>query len=102
MYSHSFSPEFYGDIYSPGEPAKRPTTVAQAIVSMKELERTRWNRMAEEVFGIPGEHLSEDMVFEKILETDTVSDLDSPVEVWIDEEGYYTLLVWDELVDDED
>lgn len=95
-YSHSFSPEFYGDIYDPGEPTSRPTTVAQAIVSMRELERDRWDRMAREVFGISSEHLSEDVVFEKIIETDTVSDLASPVEVWIDEEGYYTLLVWDE------
>jgi len=96
VYSHSFSPEFYGDIYEPGEPTSRPTTVAQAIVSMKELERDRWDRMAEEVFGVYGEHLSEDVVLEKILETDTVSNLTSPVEVWIDEDGYYTLLVWDE------
>ena len=96
-YSHSFSPDFYGDIYEPGEPTRRPVTVAQAIVSMKELEREYWDRMAEEVFGIPGEHLSEDMVFEMILETDTVSGLTPPVEVWIDEEGYYTLLVWDEI-----
>ena len=95
-YSHSFSPEFYGDIYEPDGLTSRPTTVAQAIVSMKELERNQWDRTAKEVFGVPGEHLLEDEVFEKIIETDTVSNLTSPVEVWIDEDGYYTLLVWDE------
>lgn len=95
-YSHNFSGDFYGDIYDPGKPTSRPTTVAQAIISMRKLERDYWNRMAEEVFGVPGEHLPEDEVFERILETDTISDLTSPVEVWIDEEGYYTLLVWDE------
>ncbi len=95
-YSHSFSPEFYGDVYGPGESTSRPTTVAQAIVSMRELERDRWERMAKEVFGVPGDHLSEDEVFDKIIETDTVSNLTSPVEVWIDEDGYYTLLVWDD------
>ena len=95
-YSHSFAPEFYGDVYEPGNPTRRPVTVAQAIVSMKELEREYWDRMAEEVFGVPGEHLTEDAVFDKIMETDTVSNLTPPVEVWIDEEGYYTLLVWDD------
>ena len=53
-YSHSFSGDFYGDIYDPGEPTRRPTTVAQAIISMRELERDYWNRMAREVFGVFG------------------------------------------------
>ena len=29
------------------------------------------------------------------METDTVSNLDSPVEVWIDSEGYHTIEVYD-------
>jgi hypothetical protein len=37
-----------------------------------------------------------DMVMEMIRETNTVSNLNSPVEVWIDPKGWHTVVVWDD------
>jgi hypothetical protein len=38
--------------------------------------------------------LEPDVVLAKIIETDTCSNLDEPVEVWIDYEGYYSLYIY--------
>ena len=35
------------------------------------------------------------MIMDRILETDIVGCLSVPVEVWIDDEGYYTVEVYD-------
>lgn len=96
-YSHSFSPEFYWGEGSPKE-SDRPTNVADALASMSDRE---WDEMATEVFGVPGERLDIDTVMAKIEETDTVGDLSVPVDVWIDDEGWYTVDVYDEADEDE-
>lgn len=97
-YSLSFSPEFF---YAEGEPYDRadlalnaegePYSVYSAICLMSEKRKLDWNRMAREVFGCKGEHLTAEAVLEKIQETDTCGTLSSPVDVWIDSEGYYTV-----------
>jgi len=97
-YGHSFSPEFYGDVYSP-EKKENPTNVADALASMGDEE---WNEMAKEVFNVDGDMLDLDTVMTKILEVDTVGSLSSPVDVWIDEEGWYTVNVYDEGEENED
>lgn len=95
-YSLSFSPEFFlrdGEPYdSDRGPAEKPNSVWQAIISMPVDE---WESMAKEVFNCEGEYLTPETVLEKIQETNTCSDLESPVEVWIDSEGNYRLMVWD-------
>lgn len=89
-YSLSFSPEFYSteDDFS----AERPFTVEQAINAMPE---DRWAELAREVFGCEPEFLTAETVMDKIRETDTCGTLSSPVDVWIDPEGYFTVDVYE-------
>lgn len=89
----SFSPQFmllYGE--SVPEPSKKPTSVLQAIVSLAQHE---WNRLARELFQIDPAYLTIDDVIAKIEKTNTCRNLDSPVEVYIDPEGDFSLLVFD-------
>ena len=75
----------------------RPTTVVQALFNMS---KKQWADMARDVFGCNSPHalsttyMDLETVFSKVIETDTVSNLNSPVEVWIDEDGYYTVYVY--------
>jgi len=93
----SFSPEFF---FNEGEPydvnvekSDRPTSVWQAIISMDD---EKWNNVAKDVFdNLNPEFLTPEAVLEKIEETDTVGTLSSPVDVWIDKDGYYTIDVYD-------
>jgi hypothetical protein len=48
------------------------------------------------VFGIPPDQLMPESVLDKIIETDTCSNFDAPVEVWIDTQGYYSVRVYDQ------
>ena len=90
-YALSFSPEFFGD----GETdsltrSDRPTNVRQAIGSLTE---EAWRELATAVFGVQAEELSPDAVLARVLATNTCTNLDEPVEVWIDRQGDYTLYV---------
>lgn len=71
-----------------------PTSVWQALMLKTESE---WEEIAKEVFDLnSGDDLDCDMVMDKIRETDTCTDLSSPVHVYIDEEGYYAVDIYDE------
>lgn len=83
----SFSPEFF---FAEGEPydadrgtSDKPDSVWQAIQSMSDEE---WARVADAV-DIPRDLLSADVVFDFVRTTNTCSNLDTPVEVWIDPKG---------------
>ncbi len=91
-YSHSFSPEFYGTPYETPEVSDRPTTVIQALYSMP---CGLWNRMCREVFGCSPDYVDLETALSKVIQTDTVSDFNSPVRVWIDPEGWWTVDVYD-------
>lgn len=95
----SFSPEFFfaeGEPYDGGpEPSERPISVWNAIESMRVLHPDQWEELAQEVFNVEGKFLTEETVLEKIQETNTCRDLTSPVEVYIDEEGYFSVEVYD-------
>ena len=54
--------------------------------------------MAKDVFGVEHGNLDPRTVLEKVRETDTCSNLDSPVHVWIDEEGFYGVDVYDRII----
>jgi len=108
-YDLSFSEEFFsGDGETPTdmiEPSDRPTSVYQAALSIPEEDALL---MAREVFGygyqaayfwVASESFAHD-VLTKVRETNTCTDLRSPVEVWIDPEGYHTLRVHDSREDD--
>lgn len=92
-----FAPSFYfneAEPYDGGpEPSEQPTSVWHAVVSMPESD---WAEMCAELFlGINPDHVTPELVLERIQATNTCTDLRSPVEVWIDEDGYHTIRVWD-------
>ena len=99
-YSLSFSPEFFTDETFPydTEPSNRPTTVYQAILSLPKRDQVA---IAREVLKSPhpvlhvmSESFAAD-VLDRVRETDSCADLSSPVEVYIDAEGWYSVLVYD-------
>ena len=72
---------------------KGPTSVYQALLLKTEKQ---WDEIAREVFGLDsGEYLDCDAVIEKVAETDTCLDLSSPVTVYIDDEGNYSVDVYE-------
>ncbi len=89
----SFAPQFIL-MYGGDVPAasKKPTSVLQAIVS---LSYDDWEHLASELFHIDPTYLTIENLIAKVEETNTCRNLDSPVEVFIDLEGVYTLLVYD-------
>ena len=62
------------------------------------INKKRWRGTIVE-FNLEGDYFR---VMSKILETDTVGNLTPPVNVWIDEEGYFTVNVYDEGTEDEE
>lgn len=95
-YALSFSPEFFWhddvDSLTSRGAEKRPTSVEQAVSQMSV---DTWEQLAREVFDCEPEHLNIETVLQKIEETNLCLNLDSPVEVWIDRDGEFTLLVHD-------
>lgn len=93
-YSLSFAPEFFWGDESIPEPTRsnRPTSVHQAIIG---LPANQWAALARDLFGIEPSELEPDMVMQRILETNTCRNLDSPVEVFVDREGFYSILVYE-------
>jgi len=102
-YSLSFSEEFFTDKTYPYEtkPSGRPTTVYQAIISLRKQELVA---IAKEVLGCKHPYLevtTEDFankVLDKVRQTNTCSNHGgpdhTPVSVWIDPEGWYQLKVY--------
>ena len=99
-YSLSFSESFFADETFPydTEPSDRPTTVYQAIISLPKAEKVAIARdvmkSPHPVLYVQSESFACD-VLDKIRETDTCAALDSPVEVYIDPEGWYSVLVYE-------
>jgi hypothetical protein len=94
-YSLSFSEAFYvGADAERIEPSARSTTVYQAILSLRQ---NAWRKIARDVFGLSAEQLTPETVLAKIIETNTCSNLEEPVEVWIDPHGTYSLAVYSSL-----
>lgn len=101
-FSLSFSPEFF---LAEGEPYDRadlalnangePYSVYSALALMQLKRKRDWNRMAKDVFGCSGAHLSPESVLGKIHETDTCGQLHVPVDVWIDADGHHRVSVYD-------
>ena len=93
----SFSEEFFtgDDGCDCPEPSDRPTNVRQALASMSD---DKWNEMVKEVFpDRDPECVDLDDVMTKVRQTDTCGDMSTPVVVWIDSEGFYTVDVYDAL-----
>ena len=73
-------------------PTGRPTSVSQALSN---LSRETWSKLAHEVFHCRPKYLDIETALQKIAETNTCLNLDSPVEVAIDPDGDFTVLVYD-------
>ena len=95
LYGLSFAPDFFwGTVpIEKMKPSPRPTSVYQAILS---LDQTQWNQLARDVFNLNGEDLDVETVMSKVEETNTCSNLDSPVTVFIDDPGWFSVLVYEE------
>jgi hypothetical protein len=93
-YALSFAPDFFRGDNSPSalQPSSRPTNVCQAVLSLRQ---ETWDTTAEHVFGVDSAVLELSTVMARITETNTCCNLDSPVEVFIDAEGDYSVLVYD-------
>jgi len=93
-----FTDEFLfneGEPYDWFEESNEPTSLWQAIVMMQLSDPVRWGQLADEHFGCSGKHLAPSSVYELAKKTNTCTDLVPPVEVWIDENGFYTVKVYD-------
>jgi hypothetical protein len=93
-YALSFAPEFFwGDGSIAPDDLQRsdqPTCVYQAILSLPD---DTWAGLARDVFDCEPDDLDPETVLSKVQETDTCRNLDSPVEVFVDSDGFYTLLI---------
>lgn len=95
-YGLSFGPDFFwngthDNVLTRG-PTKRPTSVEQAV---SQLSDKTWSRLARDIFHCKPEFLTIEAILEKIEETNTCLNLDTPVEVCIDRDGEFTVLVYD-------
>lgn len=92
-YALSFAPEFFWGTVPLDElkPSERPTSVYQALVSLSD---EQWASLAREAFGMEPSGLELEMVIHRIIEIDTCRNLDPPVEVFIDLEGFHSVLVY--------
>lgn len=91
----SFSPEFWYGEYGTddAEPSEYPTSVFQAIISMSDED---YAAAVEGILGSYIEHTGPRELLRAAQETNTVTDLRSPVEVWLDEQGHHRVRVYDE------
>lgn len=92
-YALSFSNDFLVGDGSALQPSSHPTSVLQAILSLSDVERSR---IARDVFRVPPNRLSAEMILDRVIATNSCENLDSPVCIWIDPAGIYTLLISDE------
>ena len=94
-FSLSFSPEFFYGLNDSKEIeySDRPLSVRQAIFSLSSEQRAG---IARDIFDGDSRFLRDDMILERVIDTDTCTDLMPPVKVWIDREGFYTVLVYDD------
>ena len=99
-YSLSFSESFFTDESFPcdTQPSNRPTTVYQAIIGLPKAEQLAIARdvmkSPHPVLYVQSESFAAD-VLDRVRETDVCDDLSSPVEVYIDPEGWHSVLVYD-------
>jgi len=92
-FSLSFSEDFFGSPEDLVDITKPPATVCAAIKAIPDEE---WEEICEQVFWSKPEEVEWEDILDQIKTVNTCSNLDSPVRVWIDEQGYYTVDVHEE------
>ena len=92
-YAPSFAPEFFwGKVpVEKLKPSDRPRSVYQAILRLSDQQ---WASLARELFRIEPNNLDVETVMQRVIETNTCRNLDPPVEIWIDQDGYFSVLVY--------
>ena len=88
----SFSSDFFRSDAEEATDRGRPTSVEQAVMGLSE---EAWAAIAEQVFSMDPSQLDVETVLRRIEETNTCGNLDSPVEVFIDPEGDFSVLVYE-------
>ena len=74
------------------EAIEKPTSVLEALINMKEED---WLAVCQEIFpNRDPDMVDYDDVMGHIQKIDTCSSLSSPIEVWIDENGYHTIFIY--------
>lgn len=93
-YGHSFSESFYydEDARELPEPGKQPTTVAQALMC---LDEATFNECCAYVGVNPESDTVIEELIDVVRQTDYVDSLSSPITVYIDPDGYFTVTVYD-------
>lgn len=91
-YALSFSNDFLMGDDPELRPSLRPTSVLQAILSLSEQQRME---LARDIFNVSPDRLSAEAILDRVIDTNTCENFDSPVRVWIDAVGLHTLLVHD-------
>lgn len=90
----SFSEEFFTGTVDYPERSETPTSVLQALVSMEPAEWAEYCR--EHLNGVdPDAECAARAALKRVREVNTCTDLRSPVEVWLEPEGYYSVRVYD-------
>jgi hypothetical protein len=99
-YELSFSPEFFfaeGEPYDTSELSLdeqgRPTSVYSALSLIAQNDPARWREIADSI-GMDAEYVSVEDIVGTIIETNTCSNIDTPVHVWVDPEGEHTVAVY--------
>lgn len=87
----SINESIHGDPHAPHK-SLHPKTISDALASMDD---SAWNEMTQAVFNTPGDQVSEEVVLQKIIETNKVDSIEGLLEFWIDESGAHTVLVHD-------
>lgn len=92
-YALSFASEFFwGKVpVEKMKPSDRPTSVYQAILSLTD---EQWAALARGEFGIEPNDLDVETVLQRVINTDTCRNLDAPVEVYVDRDGFFSVLVY--------
>jgi len=92
-YALCFAPEFFwGKVpVEKMKPSERPTSVYQAILSLTD---NQWAALAREEFGVEPNDLDVETVMQRVIETNTCLNLDPPVEIWVDQDGFFSVLVY--------
>ena len=98
-YDLSFSEEFFilpGELYDGAEypHGDRPYSVLGAIRHLAESNKEEWENMCLEVFECDSEFVTIEMVMDRIRQTGTCRDIRSPVEVYIDDQGWFSVHVY--------
>lgn len=91
-YGLEFTEEFFGDPHIERRwDVEEPESIAEALAAMPEEE---WGVMCRDLFPDDPENIGVAEVLEMVRRTNTCSNLDTPVDVWIDENGYHIVRVW--------